>query len=219
MSIAENLRKIKAQIGDHVTLVAVSKYSTEEEVMEAYRAGQRDFGENKVQDLEIRKEYFPDDVRWHFIGHLQRNKVKFIAPFIHLIHAVDSLRLLREINKQAKAVNRVIPCLLQLRIAEEDTKFGMTEEEILNVLKDPQLNNFKNIEIKGIMGMATYTEDKSQIEREFEKVRVLFHKIKTETELKNVKMEEMSIGMSQDYPIAIEKGATMIRLGSSIFKS
>lgn len=219
MSIADNLRKLKSEIGEDVKLIAVSKYSSNEEVMEAYKAGQRDFGENKVQDLENKKDSFPDDVRWHFIGHLQRNKVKFIAPYIHYIHAVDSFRLLKEIDKQAKSANRIIPCLLQLRIAEEDSKYGMTEDEILEIIENPELRDLANIEIRGLMGMATLSDDRYLLNEEFEKVHLLFNKIKLLPRMRNVAMQEMSMGMSNDYEIAIENGATMVRLGSSVFKS
>lgn len=219
MNIAENLKRIKTEIGENVKLIAVSKYTSNDEVIDAYNVGQRDFGENKVQDLEDKREKLPKEIRWHFIGHLQRNKVKFIAPYIHMIHAVDSFRLLREINKHAKAAGRVIPCLLQLKIAEEDTKFGMTEEEILAIIENPELRDLQNIEIKGLMGMATLTEDRYVLHEEFEKVKLLFNKIKQLPRLRNVVMKEMSMGMSNDYPIAIENGSTMVRLGSSVFKS
>lgn len=219
MSIADNLRKLKSEIGEDVKLIAVSKYSSNEEVMEAYKAGQRDFGENKVQDLENKKDSFPADVQWHFIGHLQRNKVKFIAPYIHYIHAVDSFRLLKEIDKHAKSANRIIPCLLQLRIAEEDSKYGMTEDEILEIIENPELRDLANIEIRGLMGMATLSDDRYLLNEEFEKVHLLFNKIKLLPRMRNVAMQEMSMGMSNDYEIAIENGATMVRLGSSVFKS
>src|SRR5690554_716642 len=219
MKIADNLKKLKSQIGENVKLIAVSKYHTNEEVLEAYEAGQRDFGENKVQDLDDRKDDLPDDIRWHFIGHLQRNKVRFIAPYIHYIHAIDSARLLREINKCAKQENRVIPCLLQLKIASEDSKYGLTEDEILAILEDPQIGDLKNVEIRGLMAMATFTDDKDQINAEFEKVKLLFNKLQNLPLTENIRIEEMSMGMSQDYKIAVANGSTMVRIGSTIFNS
>ena len=219
MKIADNLKMLKSKIGDDVKLIAVSKYNTNEEVLEAYEAGQRDFGENKVQDLEDRKDQLPNDIKWHFIGHLQRNKVKFIAPYIDYIHAVDSAKLLREINKEAKKENRVIPCLLQLKIAKEDAKHGLTEAEITEILKDPKTADLDNVDIRGLMGMASYTEDKEQVNEEFEKVHLLFSELKNLPRMANVRMQEMSMGMSQDYEIAVENGATMVRIGSTVFKS
>lgn len=219
MTIANNLKKIQAEIGEKVKLIAVSKYHTNKEVLEAYEVGQRDFGENRVQDLDDRKDDLPDDIRWHFIGNLQRNKVKFIAPYIHYIHSVDSARLLREINKQAKKENRVIPCLLQLKIAREDSKSGLTEDEIIEILEDPKTANLKNIEINGLMGMATFTEDKVQLNEEFEKVKHLFNKLQNIPRMENVHIREMSMGMSQDYEIALANGSTMVRIGSTIFNA
>ena len=219
MKIADNLRRLKSQIGEDVKLIAVSKYNTNEEVLKAYEAGQRDFGENKVQDLEDRKDDLPDDIRWHFIGHLQRNKVKFIAPYIHYIHSVDSAKLLREINKHAKNENRIIPCLLQLKIAREDAKYGLTEAEITDILKDPKTADLNNVDIRGLMGMASFTEDKEQVNEEFEKVHLVFNELKNLPRMVNVHMQEMSMGMSQDYEIAVENGATMVRIGSAVFKS
>ncbi|MFN2430880.1 MAG: YggS family pyridoxal phosphate-dependent enzyme, partial [Cryomorphaceae bacterium] len=174
MSIAENLKKIKSKLGDKVTLVAVSKYSTDEEVMEAYEAGHRDFGENKAQDLKRRADELPKDIRWHFIGHLQRNKVKYIADFIHMIHAVDSLKLLKEINKRAKNAGRKIPCLLQMHIASEESKFGLDRDEILEMVRDSALTEFENVEITGLMGMATNTENTETIRKEFIVLKGLF---------------------------------------------
>ena len=219
MTIANNLKKIQAEIGEKVKLIAVSKYHTNKEVLEAYEVGQRDFGENRVQDLDDRKDDLPDDIRWHFIGNLQRNKVKFIAPYIHYIHSVDSARLLREINKQAKKENRVIPCLLQLKIAREDSKSGLTEDEIIEILEDPKTADLKNIEINGLMGMATFTEDKVQLNEEFEKVKHLFNKLQNIPRMENVHIREMSMGMSQDYEIALANGSTMVRIGSTIFNA
>ncbi|MEM9053176.1 MAG: YggS family pyridoxal phosphate-dependent enzyme [Bacteroidota bacterium] len=159
MGIAQNIERIESELGEKVTLIAVSKYSPDEAVQEAYSAGHRDFGENKAQDLQARKDRFPEDVRWHFIGHLQRNKVKYIAPFIHLIHAVDSLRLLQEIDKQAKRFNRTIPVLLQMHVAQEESKFGMSRSELMELLISEELGQLENIRVEGLMGMATNTSN------------------------------------------------------------
>jgi hypothetical protein len=218
MGIVENLKNLKAELGEGVTLVAVSKYSTDEEVKEAYDAGHRDFGENKAQDLKRRQEDFPDDVRWHFIGHLQRNKVKYIAPFIHSIHSADSLRLLKEINKQAKKYERVIPVLMQMHIAKEESKFGLDENELMDILKSEELTEMENIRIEGLMGMATNTENKEVVKGEFESLRKLFDKLATEGAKPNVEMRTLSMGMSNDYQIALECGTTMVRIGSKVFK-
>ena len=218
MGIVENLKNLKAELGEGVTLVAVSKYSTDEEVKEAYDAGHSDFGENKAQDLKRRQEDFPDDVRWHFIGHLQRNKVKYIAPFIHSIHSVDSLRLLKEINKQAKKSERVIPVLMQMHIAKEESKFGLDENELMDILKSEELTEMENIRIEGLMGMATNTENKEVVKGEFESLRKLFDKLAAEGTKPNVEMRTLSMGMSNDYQIALECGTTMVRIGSKVFK-
>ena len=219
MSISENLKHIKSQLGEGVTLVAVSKYSSIEEIKEAYADGHRDFGENKAQDLEVKKEALPDDIRWHFIGHLQRNKAKYICDFIHLIHAVDSFKLLKEINKQAKKTNRVVPCLIQMHIASEDTKFGMDEFEIKELIKDERLAGLENIKIVGLMGMATNTSDSTKVSEEFQTLKTLFDNFKEATLPANVAMETLSMGMSQDFEIALENGSTMVRIGSAVFKS
>lgn len=219
MSISDNLKSIKSHLGEHVTLVAVSKYSTIAEIQEAYDAGHRDFGENKAQDLEVKKDSLPKDIRWHFIGHLQRNKAKYITDFIHLIHAVDSLKLLKEINKQALKANRVVKCLLQMHIAAEDTKFGMDENEIRALLADSELSELENISITGLMGMATNTEDSTKVNAEFKQLKNLFDSLKSGALPGNVHMETLSMGMSQDYEIALANGSTMVRIGSAVFKS
>ena len=218
MSIADNLEHINSELGPEVTLVAVSKYSSDREVQEAYDAGHRDFGENKAQDVAARKENFPDDVQWHFIGHLQRNKVKYIAPFVHMIHSVDSLRLLREINKRAKNENRVIPCLLQMHIAKEESKFGLDRDELNEILADGQVKEFENVKIRGLMGMATNTENEATVRSEFEELKELFDELK-EKEHPLLEMDTLSMGMSQDYKIALECGTNMVRIGSAVFKS
>ena len=209
MSIVNNLDKIKNSIPRNVTLVAVSKTKSESEILEAYNVGQRIFGENKVQELVKKSDKLPKDIQWHMIGHLQSNKVKYIASFVSLIHGVDSLKLLKEINKRAEQNNRVIDCLLQVHIASESAKFGFGLDEIDLVLVD--VRQFKNINIKGLMGMATFTDDKNQISNEFASLKRLF------SEIKNKNINILSIGMSGDYDIAIKNGSTMIRVGSAIF--
>ncbi len=218
MDIKGNIREFRKLLeGTGVTLVAVSKTKPAEDIMAAYEAGHRDFGENKIQELRDKYPVLPKDIRWHMIGHLQTNKVKYIAPWIHLIHGVDSLKALKEINKQAVKNDRIIPCLLQMHIAEEETKFGLSEDELYAILEADELPGYKNIEIAGLMGIATYTDDEDQIRKEFRDLRNLFDKVKKEFELPNVKMKELSMGMSGDYRIAIEEGSTMIRVGSKIF--
>ena len=216
MSIKENLNFIKSQLPNYVTLVAVTKTKPISDIMEAYNAGHRIFGENKVQEMVEKYGQLPKDIEWHMIGHLQRNKVKYMADFVNLIHGVDSFKLLKEINKQAKKHNRIIDCLLQIKIAEEDSKFGMSMDEAENILNSDTLSELKNICIKGLMGMATFTEDKNQIKKEFSLLKTTFDKFKKFKTL-NYKPDTISMGMSGDYPIAIECGSTMIRVGSSIF--
>jgi pyridoxal phosphate enzyme (YggS family) len=210
--IAQNIKKIKSSLPEHVTLVAVSKTKPVDEILEAYDAGQRDFGENKVQEMTEKWEQMPKDIRWHMIGHVQRNKVKYMAPFVHLIHGVDSLKLLNEINKQAAKNNRVIQCLLQVYIAKEETKFGFDPEEISLLLESDEFKKFKNIKVTGLMGMATFTENEKQIESEFHFIKSFFDQLKNK-----YGMNELSIGMSGDYPIALKHGSTMVRIGSAIF--
>lgn len=210
MSIEKNLAEIRESLPKEVALVAVSKTKSNEEIMEAYVAGQRIFGENKVQELTRKQVELPKDIQWHMIGHVQRNKVKYMAPFVSLIHGVDSLKLLMEIDKQAKKNNRVIDCLLQIHIADEATKFGLDESELNEILSSDKLANIK---ISGLMGMATLTSDEEQIRKEFKKLKSYFDSSKTK--LPNIKI--LSMGMSGDYNIAIEEGSTMVRIGSSIF--
>ena len=209
MSIARNLKSLNSNIPTNVTLVAVSKTKPNSDILSAYNAGQRIFGENRVQELEKKQKELPADIQWHMIGHLQTNKVKYIAPFVSLIHAVDSLRLLQEINKRAKQNNRIIDCLLQVHIAKESTKSGFKIYEIKTILETS--NEFKNISIIGLMAMASFTNDIKQINKEFMKVNQLF------TEIKTKKINTLSIGMSGDYELAIKNGSNMIRLGSAIF--
>jgi pyridoxal phosphate enzyme (YggS family) len=219
MSIAQNLTKIKSQIPARVTLVAVSKTKPVADLMEAYDAGQRIFGENKIQEITDKWEVMPKDIEWHMIGHVQTNKVKFMAPYVSLIHGVDSLKLLQEINKQAAKNNRVIDCLLQVYIAEEESKFGLDEQELEELMKQVQndKDNFKNIRIVGLMGMATFTENKNQIEKEFKHLKKIFDKVASKDAINHVSI--LSMGMSGDYQLAISCGSTMVRIGSSIFGS
>ena len=217
MKIKQNLNNIKSQLPAHVTLVAVSKTKPVADLMEAYNAGQRIFGENKIQEMTDKWEVMPKDIEWHMIGHVQTNKVKYMAPYVSLIHGVDSLKLLQEINKQAAKNNRVIDCLLQVYIAEEESKFGLDEQELEEILKQVQndKNEFKNIRIVGLMGMATFTENKNQIEKEFKHLKTIFDKFS----IHNSQFTILSMGMSGDYQLAISFGSTMVRIGSSIFGS
>ncbi|WP_010518042.1 YggS family pyridoxal phosphate-dependent enzyme [Croceivirga radicis] len=213
MPIKENLVQIKNSLPNHVTLVAVSKTKPKEDLMEAYDAGQRIFGENKIQEMTEKWEALPKDISWHMIGHVQRNKVKYMAPYVSLIHGVDSFKLLKEIDKQAQKNNRNIACLLQMHIAEESTKFGLDSEELFAMLNDTNFKALDNITIKGLMGMATFTDDEAQIRKEFQNLRQLYNKAKELVP----SLEVLSMGMSGDYKIAIEEGSTMVRIGSSIF--
>ncbi|MHA7844129.1 MAG: YggS family pyridoxal phosphate-dependent enzyme [Winogradskyella sp.] len=213
MSIKENLNHIKSSLPKHVTLVAVSKTKPVSDLMEAYNAGQRIFGENKIQEMAEKYEQMPKDIQWHMIGHVQRNKVKYMAEFVSLIHGVDSFKLLKEINKQAKKHDRVINCLLQIKIADEDSKFGMSANDATTLLHSDEFSELKNIKIVGLMGMATFTDDMTQVENEFKFLKTTFDQLKTE----NSELKTLSMGMSGDYKIAIECGSTMIRVGSSIF--
>ena len=213
MFIRENLLKIKATLPSPVTLIAVSKTKPVSDLMQAYEAGQRVFGENKIQEMTEKWEKMPKDIEWHMIGHIQSNKVKYMAPYVSLIHGVDSLKLLEEINKQAQKNNRVIDCLLQLHIAEEETKFGLDENELDELLQSEIFKNLKNIKVVGLMGMATFTENQTQIRKEFQHLKAIFDTFKIQNSSFNI----LSMGMSGDYQLAIECGSTMIRIGSSIF--
>jgi pyridoxal phosphate enzyme (YggS family) len=216
MSIKDNLLQIKSSLPEHVTLVAVSKTKPISDLMEAYNAGQRIFGENKIQEMTEKWEQMPKDIQWHMIGHIQTNKVKFMAPYVSLIHEVDSLKLLEEINKQALKNNRIINCLLQIHIAEEETKFGLNEDELKDLLASESFINLKNIKIVGLMGMATFTENQNQIKKEFEQLKSIFD-TKKSLSIVNSQLSILSMGMSGDYKLAIECGSTMVRIGSSIF--
>ncbi len=216
MSIASNLNEIKKNI-INCELVAVSKTKPNEDLMEAYNAGQRALGENKVQEMTDKAEALPKDIEWHMIGHLQRNKVKYIVPYVHLIHSVDSVRLLKEINKQAKKIERKVDVLLQMHIAEEESKFGLDEKELTELLTSEEFKEMEHIEVKGLMGMATFTDDEEKIRREFRFLKNIFDKISKNFNDDKLNLKELSMGMSGDYQIAIEEGSTMIRIGSSIF--
>lgn len=220
MSIAANLSKLKKEIDSFdAQLIAVSKTKSKEEILEAYNAGQRLFGENQVQELTEKYEQLPKDIEWHLIGHLQSNKVKYIAPFISLIHSVDSLKLLLEINKQALKNKRVIDCLLQIYIADEDTKFGLGYDEAIELLRSEEFSELKNVRIVGIMGIATNTKLEKQINDEFSELKVFFEGLKQSFFRNDPSFKEISMGMSGDYKIALENGSTMIRVGSTIFGS
>lgn len=215
--IQDNLKKIQETIPSGVTLVSVSKTKPAEMILDAYAAGQRHFGENKVQELTEKQEQLPKDIYWHLIGHLQTNKVKYIAPFVHLIHAVDSLKLLKEINKQAKKNNRTISCLLQFHIATEDTKFGMTRAEAEELVNSDTYKGMGNIKLCGVMGMATFTDNESRIRTEFQHLKNEFDYFRKNYFSDSDQFSVISMGMSGDYQLAIEEGSTMVRVGSSIF--
>lgn len=217
MSIKENLLEVESEIPNGVKLVAVSKYHPVEALQEAYDAGQRIFGESHVQELVGKEEALPKDIIWHFIGHLQTNKVKYIVPFISLIHAVDTMKLLKEIDKQAQKVGRKVNCLLQLHIAKEETKFGFTPEELKEMLSQNEWKEYNNVNICGLMCMATNTDDEQQVRNEFHYARSIFEEVKNTYFATDDSFCELSMGMSGDYPLAIEEGCTMVRVGSKIF--
>lgn len=219
MSIKENLEQIFTTIPNHVKLVAVSKYKPNEAILEAYETGQRNFGENKVQELKQKYEELPKDIDWHFIGHLQTNKVKYIAPFVSLIHSVDSYKLLQTIDKEGSKHNRIINCLLQFHIATEETKFGLSIEEAREFLANEEFLKMKHISIVGVMGMATFTENQEEIVREFKSLKFIFDELKTTFFASKPEFKEISMGMSDDYKLAIEQGSTIVRIGSNIFGS
>lgn len=215
--IQEEIQTIKAGLPEGVRLVAVSKFHPIEAIQEAYEGGQRIFGESKVQEMTQKHDALPKDIEWHFIGHLQTNKIKYMAPYVALIHGVDSYKLLAEINKQASKAGRIIPCLLQIHIAQEETKFGFSTDECLDMLEEGNWRTLEHIQIAGVMGMATNTEDEAQIRREFSTLSALFRRIK-ETYFKEVPaFKEISMGMSDDYQLAVTEGSTLVRIGSRIF--
>ena len=215
--IKENLNKVRATVPNDVTLIAVSKTKPVADLQEAYEAGQRIFGENKALEMRDKHQELPKDIQWHFIGHLQTNKIKFIAPFVSLIHSIDSISLLEAVNKEAVKNNRVIDCLLQFHIAKEETKFGLDIEEAEEMLKSDSYKNLNNINIIGVMGMATFTDDVNQIRNEFKSLKNIFNILKERYFQDKESFKEISMGMSDDYPIAIEEGATLVRVGSKIF--
>ncbi len=218
MGIKANLDSVKSTFQNpDCLLVAVSKTKPIEDLREAYDAGIRDFGENKVQEIQEKQPMLPADVCWHMIGHLQSNKVKYIAPLVHLIHGVDSFKLLQEINKQGKKIDRAIPCLLQIHIAEEETKFGFDKAELNEMLNSKEFQELTHVRIAGVMGMATFTENQDQVRKEFRGLKQLFEELKTRTLPDFVQLENISMGMSGDYLIAQEEGSTMVRIGSAIF--
>lgn len=213
MSIAENIKKYTEELPDTVDLVAISKTKPNEDIMEAYEVGQRIFGENKIQEMTDKWEALPKDIEWHMVGHVQRNKVKYMAPYVGLIHAVDSLKLLKEVNKQAKKHDRVIRCLLQIKIAEENSKFGISAGEAEEILQSADYKAFENVAVVGLMGMATNTENDDKVAEEFD----YLHSVFKDFRVKYPAIKELSMGMSGDYKIAVKHGSTMVRIGSSIF--
>lgn len=219
MTIVNNLKIIYSSLSAGVKLVAVSKTRSNEEIMEAYNAGQRIFGENKVQELVRKWETLPKDIEWHFIGHLQSNKVRMIAPFVAMIHSVDSLKLLKTINNEAKQAGRVISCLLQFHIASEESKFGFSQDDAVQMLSEIKISDYNNVIVAGVMGMATYTDDVAVINREFSNLKTIFQNLKAGFFQGNDNFREISMGMSSDYLNAIENGSTMIRIGTTIFGS
>jgi len=219
MSIASKIEEIKNSIPKNVKLIAVSKTKPAEDIMEAYNSGYRIFGENKPQELKEKYNTLPKDIEWHMIGHLQTNKVKYIAPFVHLIHAVESIKLLTTINKEAEKNNRIIDVLLQIYIAKEESKFGLSKEELITLLESEEFKSHKNIRVVGLMGMATFTNDSSIIRNEFKSLKQIFEFTKEKYFSNQDSFKEISMGMSDDYKLAIEEGSTIIRVGSSIFGS
>ncbi len=217
MSIAENIDMVKSHFPAQVQLVAVSKTKPVEMLMEAYNNGQRAFGENKVQEMVAKFEAMPKDIEWHFIGHLQTNKIKYMVSFVHLIHGVDSFKLLKTIDAEARKVGRIIPCLLQFHIAEEETKFGLSLNEATEMLESGEFKQLENVRLSGVMGMATFTDDETQIRKEFRNLKSIFDRLKTDFFASRPDFREISMGMSGDYLIAVEEGSTMVRIGSTIF--
>ena len=215
--IKENLQRVKATLPEGVTLVAVSKTKPISDIQEAYEAGHRDFGENYPQELRDKHEVLPSDIRWHFIGHLQTNKIKYIIPYVTLIHSIDTASLLQAVNKEAKKHDRVVDCLLQFHIALEETKFGLDLEEARQLLDAEDFKNMENIRICGVMGMATFTDNQTEVRKEFKYLKTIFDTLKRDYFEGQPQFKEISMGMSEDYPIAIEEGATLIRVGSKIF--
>ncbi|MGO1595263.1 MAG: YggS family pyridoxal phosphate-dependent enzyme [Sphingobacterium sp.] len=218
MSIASNIKVFQNELDPiGVKLIAISKTKSNPEIMEAYQAGQRAFGENQVQELVAKHEQLPQDIEWHLVGHLQTNKVKYIAPFVSMIHSVDSLRLLKEINKQGEKLDRQIDCLIQVYIADEDTKFGLDHAELIELLRSEDFQGFQHIRIRGLMGIATNTDNQKMVKEEFYELKMLFDGIKVTFFRKDDHFDTLSMGMSSDYKLAIEQGSNMVRIGSQIF--
>lgn len=217
MNIASNFNNIRSQLPEHVKLIAVSKFKPVSDLMEAYKAGQRIFGENKAQEMTEKHEALPKDIEWHFIGHLQTNKIKYIIPYVHCIHSIDSAHLLAEVDKQAAKHGRTVPCLLQFHIATEESKFGFSYEEAAEMLKSPEFRTWEHIAIHGVMGMATNTEDSALVRKEFHTLKTYFDRLKQTFFAGQESFREISMGMTGDYPLAIEEGSTMVRIGSAIF--
>ena len=213
MNIASKIKEFTSELGPEITLVAISKTKPRSDILEAYQAGHRDFGENKVQEMTEKWEALPRDIRWHMVGHVQTNKVKYMAPFVNLVHAVDSLKLLKEIDKEAGKNDRIIDCLLQIKIAEEESKFGLSRMEAEEILNSEKFKALKHVKVKGLMGMATFTEDMQQVKREFHTLKIIYDEWKS----KNPNFNILSMGMSGDYKVALECGSNMVRIGSSIF--
>jgi hypothetical protein len=212
LTIADAIKEFKNELGEEVTLVAVSKTKPNELLMQAYDAGQRDLGENKIQEMTDKADSLPDDIRWHMVGHVQSNKVKYMAPYVYMVHAVDKYKTLKEINKRAKQNDRSINCLLQLKIAEEDSKFGLAEADLMELLRKPEIKELKNIRLSGLMGMATFTDDEDQIHKEFDQLERVYFELKEE-----FGFDTLSMGMSGDYQLALKHHTNMVRIGSSIF--
>jgi PLP dependent protein len=217
MAIADNILKLQRSIPQNICLVAISKTRSNDEIMQAYNAGARDFGENKVQEMVSKAKFLPPDIRWHLVGHLQSNKVKHISSFIHLIHSIDSLKLLADVNKEALKNKRIIHCLLQFFIASEETKYGLSLEEGTHILESDEFKSMQNICVTGVMGMASFTEDRLKVRNEFRELKKIFCHLKHDFFVNSASFKELSMGMSGDFQIAIEEGSTIIRLGTSIF--
>lgn len=216
-TLAENIQNLKSTLPEKVLLIAVSKFKSIDTIQEAWQCGQRVFGENKVQELAMKAPALPSDIEWHFIGHLQTNKVRLLIPHVSVIQSVDSLKLLKEINKEARKIDKTIPCLLQFHIAEEETKFGLNLTEARSLLQSEDFKAMKHVSIRGVMGMASFTSDKDQVNKEFATLRSLFNTLKEEFFPKDSSFRELSMGMSEDYPIALQHGSTMVRIGTAIF--
>ena len=217
MNISKNIENISSELPEHIRLIAISKTKPNDDIIEAYNSGHKVFGENKAQELISKQAELPGDIEWHFVGHLQSNKVKYLAPFVSMIHSVDKLKLLKEINKRAKNEERVIDCLLQFHIAEEESKFGLDLEEAKNLINSQVFPELKNVRIAGVMGMATFTENEEQVRKEFRSLKNIFDFLKENYFSAQECFKEISMGMTNDYKIAIEEGSTMVRIGSAIF--